>query len=407
MALPAWPNGWPSTSGFFKRDSMRILLSLTYYRPHVSGLTIYVERLAEALVRQGHDATVLASRHDPRLPTEEFRNGVRVVREPVAVNISKGPIMPGFARTAHRLAGEHDVVSLHLPQFEAAAIAAPARTLQKPVFATYHCDLNLPDGLANRVIDQAVYSANAVTATLADRIVAYTQDYADHSKLLRRFAGKIVVIPPPVVMASPTPEDVARFRNEHGLDGRPVLGYASRFATEKGIEYAIEAMPALIERFPGLVMLFAGPYREVIGEDAYRARLEPKIAALGDHWRFIGTLSSDRLPAFYSALDALLVTSVNSTESFGLVQVEAMLSGTPVVTSDLPGVRQPVTMTGMGKIAAVADTDSLTDQVGDLLENRDAFVRPRIEIEQIFDLDRTVEAYEALFEEGIARRRKR
>jgi len=82
---------------------LRILLSLTYYRPHVSGLTIYVQRLAEALAARGHTVTVLTSQYDKRLPQEEIINGVRVVREPVAFWISKGAIMPGYFRTAAQL----------------------------------------------------------------------------------------------------------------------------------------------------------------------------------------------------------------------------------------------------------------------------------------------------------------
>ncbi len=156
-------------------------------------------------------------------------------------------------------------------------------------------------------------------------------------------------------------------------------------------------MPELLTRFPNLKVLFAGPYRDVIGEEDYRARLEPRIKALGDHWEFLGTLNPERLPAFYGALDSLLVTSINSTESFGLVQVEAMLCGTPVVVSDLPGVRQPVRMTGMGEFVPVADTPGLIRRHRTGVGRPSPYVRPRAEIEQLFDFDVTVAAYEELF----------
>ena len=69
---------------------MRILLALYYYRPHMSGLTIYVERLAVTLARCGHTVTVLATQHDAKLPREEWSDGVRIVRVPVALRINKG-----------------------------------------------------------------------------------------------------------------------------------------------------------------------------------------------------------------------------------------------------------------------------------------------------------------------------
>ncbi len=62
---------------------MRILTALTYYRPHTSGLTIYAERLAKALVRRGHQVTVLTSRYDAALPAAEERDGIRILRVPV------------------------------------------------------------------------------------------------------------------------------------------------------------------------------------------------------------------------------------------------------------------------------------------------------------------------------------
>lgn len=377
---------------------MRILLSVTYYRPHVSGLTIYVERLARALARRGHQVTVLTSQHDRTLPSEELVDGVRIVRVQVIATLSKGPIMPRFGFIAAKLVRSHDVVSLHLPQVESMLVAATARAMGKPVALTYHCDLDLPAGGFNAVVSAAVSAANRATGHLADAVVAYTDDYAQHSPFLRSFRHKIEVISPPVAMPAPDPGAVYAFRNQHHLAGGPILGYASRFSTEKGIEYAIDAAPELIDRYSDLRILFAGPYQEVIGEDAYRGRLAPKIRALGDHWQFLGTLKPNELPAFYGSLDALLMTSINSTESFGLVQVEAMLCGTPVVATNLPGVRQPVLTTGMGEIVGIARSASLTEGIIKVIENRSEYVRPRADIAAIYDIDVTVSAYEALFE---------
>lgn len=381
---------------------MRVLMSLTYYRPNVSGLTIYVERLAARLVERGHSVTVLAAQHDASLPVEEYIEGVRVVRVPAAVTIGKAPLMPGYATTAYRLAREHDVVHLHLPQLEAALAAGAGRKAGKPVIVTYHCDLQLPAGLVNRAFDAGVYAANYTTATLADRIVAYTQDYADHSPLLRRFGEKITVIKPPVIQDPPTTAEIDAFRTRYRLGPGPVLGFASRLATEKGIEYAVQALPALIERFPDIHVVFAGPWENVVGEADYRERIEAMLAPYRDRWTFAGTLGGRQLAAFYGAIDLLLMTSINSTESFGLVQVEAMLCGTPVVATNLPGVRQPVTMTGMGQIVAIADSASLTRGIETVLAEPARFIRPREEIEEIFSLDRTISGYESLYAEQIA-----
>ena len=392
---------------------MRILVALTYYRPHISGLTIYVERLARALAGRGHTVTVLTSQYASSLPRDEVADCVRVVRVPVAFRVSKGVIMPSYGLWGTRLVREHDVLSVHLPQFDAWGLTLRGRLFGKPSVLTYHCDVRLPAGSLNRIAERAIDAANLVAAIAADRIVAYTHDYAAHSPLLRRFGSKLTVIPPPVVMRQPGPAEVAAFRAAHALVGRdgstrPRVGLAARFASEKGIDTVLEAAPTLLARFPDLEFLFAGPYENIIGEQHYRQRLAPAIAELGDRWKFLGPLDPEReMPAFFGALDCLVVSSINSTESFGLVQVEAMLCGVPVVATDLPGVREPVRTTGMGEIVSPGDAAALADAVTRVLEARATYVRSREEIADRFDLEHTVDRYEALFEEALAARRFR
>jgi glycosyltransferase involved in cell wall biosynthesis len=379
---------------------VKVLLVLTYYHPHVSGLTIYVKRLAAALAQHGHHVTVLTSRYDPSLPAKEVIDGVRVVRVPVLFRVSKGVIMPTFPLQAWRLIRQHDVVSVHLPQFEASLLAILARLARRPVALTYHCDLQLPRGWFNRIVDRVVFVSNYVAGRLAQAAVAYTEDFARHSHFLSRFLDKVHVISPPVIMPAPDEGQVAAFDRQHDLDGRPVVGMAARLATEKGVEVLIEAMPRLLEEFPRLKVLFAGQYQDVMGEEAYRDRLMPHIESLGEaHWEFLGILGQDQMPAFYAACDVLVVPSLNSTESFGLVQVEAMLCGTPSIASNLPGVRQPPRMTGMGEVTPIGDAGALAEAILRIVRNPGDYARPRAEIEETFSLERTVAGYEALFED--------
>ena len=378
---------------------MRVLLVLTYYHPHVSGLTIYVKRLAMALALRGHQVTVLTSQYNPDLPTEEEIDGVRVVRVPVVLRISKGVIMPAFPIKAWRLIREHDVVSIHLPQFEASLLSLLGRLAHRPMVLTYHCDLQLPKGWFNRVVDKVVFVSNYLAGHMAQAAVAYTRDFAEHSHFLSRFLSKVEVIPPPVIMPAPEPDEVEAFRRQHDLADRPVVGMAARLATEKGVEVLIEAMPRLLEAFPRLKVLFAGQYQDVMGEEAYYRRLMPMIERLGkDHWEFLGVLTQPQMAPFFAACDVLVVPSLNSTESFGLVQVEAMLCGTPSIASDLPGVRQPPKMTGMGEVVPVGDAYALAETILRVLRQPKEYQRPREWIEQTFSLEQTVTRYEELFD---------
>ena len=389
---------------------IRVLIVLTYYRPHTSGLTIYAERLAKGLARRGHVVTVMTSRYDRSLPLTEERDGVRIVRVPVAFRVSKGVIMPTFGFIATRLVHSHDVVSLHLPQFDAAGVAARARLMGKPSTLTYHCDLKLPAGPFNGFVNRVVDVMNYLAGLLADRVVAYTDDFAVHSPFLSRFAHKTVVIPPPVELPPASPEEVEAFARQVGLEGRsstasvhhscgPVIGMAARLAAEKGVEVLLDALPRVLEVYPNARVLFAGQYQNVLGEEAYARRLAPLLEKYRDRWTFLGVLSPKEMAAFYPNLDVLVVPSLNSTESFGLVQVEAMLCGTPSVASDLPGVRQPVLQTGMGEIVPVGDSRALAEAILRVVSRREQYIRSREEIARRWSTEQTAAAYEALFEQ--------
>jgi len=378
---------------------MKVLIVLTYYRPHTSGLTIYAERLARGLVARGHQVTVLTSRFDRSCPLEAWEDGVRVVRAPVLFRVSKGVIMPTFGWLATRLVRQHDVVSLHLPQFDAAGVAARARLMGRPAVLTYHCDLKLPPGPFNRLVNQVVRLMDRLAGLLADRVVAYTRDFADHSPFLRAFRHKLEVIPPPVELPEVGPAAVAAFARMHELDGRgPVIGMAARLAAEKGVEVLLRALPRVLEVYPGARVLFAGQHRDVLGEEAYARRLEPLLQEHRERWEFLGVLNPLQMAAFYPNLSCLVVPSLNSTESFGLVQVEAMLCGTPAVASDLPGVRQPVLQTGMGEVVPVGDSEALAGAILRVVTNRPDYVRPREEVTARFNTTLTARGYEALFE---------
>lgn len=379
---------------------MRILSVLTYYRPHASGLTIYAERLAKALARRGHQVTVMTSQYTQDLPLDEMVEGVRVVRVPVAFRVSKGVIMPRFGRMATQLVRENDVVQLHLPQFDAAGVAFRGRLWKKPTIITYHCDLLMPPGLLSWAANQGILLMNELAARFAHRIVTNTRDYAEHSPFLKRYLGKLEVIPPPIELPAVMPKAAHDFAQKTNPDGRrPVIGLASRFATEKGIEVLLDALPAILKEYPRAQVQFVGAYKNVVGEEAYFARLYPRIQAYENtgNWRFLGFISDAEMPAFFSNLDVLALPSLNSTESFGIVQIEAMTKGVPAVASDIPGVRQPVKMHGMGKTFPAGDAAALAQSLLEILGNRQAFIREPQPIQVQYLPDTIAESYERLF----------
>jgi glycosyltransferase involved in cell wall biosynthesis len=158
-------------------------------------------------------------------------------------------------------------------------------------------------------------------------------------------------------------------------------------------------MPRILQQYPRARVLFAGQYQNVLGEAEYARRLAPLIAGLGDAWKFLGVLDPERMAMFFGACDVTVLPSLNSTESFGLVQIESMLCGTPVVASDLPGVRQPVLSTGMGRIVPRRDAAALAAAILDVIEHRQELTVDPAVLRSIYDPAAVAEKYVALFQE--------
>ncbi|KAA3664364.1 MAG: glycosyltransferase [Chloroflexi bacterium] len=145
------------------------------------------------------------------------------------------------------------------------------------------------------------------------------------------------------------------------------------------------------------MVLHAGAYEDITGEEAYAARLAPLFEKYKNQYILLGNLDGADLTAFYKNLDVLTVTSLNSTESFGLVQIEAMRNGVPVAACALPGVRQPVTMTGMGEVTAVGDHYALAQALNSILDDQASYIKSPQLISDSFSPQQTATEYLGLF----------
>ena len=186
---------------------MNILFLLTYYHPHLSGLTVAARNRAEGLAERGHRVSVVCSRHKKELPEEEEVRGVRVIRLPVAWRAGKGVWMRGYTRRVLREAGVADVLVQCLPVSppEAVSAAVAARRSAKPLILDYACDLRLPRGWKARGVEAAVFQGHLVAGRAARAIVVSTQSYAEASPFLTRFRDLLRVIPLTMLIPPPDP----------------------------------------------------------------------------------------------------------------------------------------------------------------------------------------------------------
>jgi glycosyltransferase involved in cell wall biosynthesis len=289
---------------------------------------------------------------------------------------------------------EQDGVSVHTPLFETAFIGLAARLTGRKVVCTHHGDLVLPVGLVNRIITSVLFAFYRTLGAVTPAFVCHTRDYAENSYYLRPYLDRLVVVPPPVEVPPPNPERVAELRRRWAPEGGPILGFAGRFVEEKRPDLLIRSLEVVGTAYPDARIVFAGQH--LIPYESFWERNRELVDRYQDRLVFLGVVPSfQEMSDFYAACDVLVLTS--DTECFALVQVEAMLCGTPVVMTDTPGGRMPVRETGMGKIAPMGDAKAIGEAVVEVLKDRERYLKPFAEIQERYSFSRAMDAYEALF----------
>jgi glycosyltransferase involved in cell wall biosynthesis len=364
----------------------KLLVILNYYFPYVSGVSEYARTLCEELAKTGFEVTVLTANHNKLLP-EEIVNGVRVIRAPIIAKISKGTVSPQFVRLAYKLSKKADVVNAHLPMLESGIISSLID--KNKLIVTYQCDICLPANAFNALIVSVMDKSNYVCLKNAKRIMTTSIDYAGHSRVVAHFLEKVVEAGAPIKNYHKAP--VAAYPRKR-------IGFCGRIVEEKGIDILLEAYRELLSKRKDISLIIAGNYSSVAGGGIFQ-----KLKRYIDDYKissveFAGEIKEDDMERFYSSLDVFVLPSVNSMEAFGLVQIEAMRCGTPVVASDLPGVRTIIQKTGMGLVCRKKDSRHLADCIEQLLNNPDAFKKPLEVVERFFSTQATVETYRRVFE---------
>lgn len=374
---------------------MKILVALTYYYPHWTGLTAYAKRLAEGLAGRGHQITVLTAQFLPELPRDEIHNGVRILRLPTRMHMSRGVLMPRFIPELIRLARENDVLQVHTPMLETNLVTRIGLMHGKPTVITHHGDLVMPKNPKDQFIERVMTALMTQGEREAARITVHSCDYAEHSKFLSPFRDKLDCIYPPVELPEPDPEQVAKWRRELGLMDNQLVGFAGRFVEEKGFDFLLQAIPLVRAQVPNVKFVYAGEINVVYEHffDRWKHLVDQERESIVT----LGLIRDpQQLANFYRLNDVFALPS--RTDCFPSVQIEAMLSGTPVVATDIPGAREVVRVTGMGKLVKARDPQALANGLIEVLNRREAYRKSLAQIREVFDTERTLDEYAKLFE---------
>jgi phosphatidylinositol alpha-mannosyltransferase len=353
------------------------------------GVQFHVRDLAEVFIAEGHEVSVLApADEDARVPDYLTSCGRAV---PVRYNgsvarLTFGPVTS--ARVTRWLErGDFDVIHLHEPVTPSVSLMA-LWAAEDPVVATFHT--------AN-LRSRAMHAANPLLRSSLEKIrarIAVSEDASTTVSL--HLGGETYIIPNGVHVrrfssAAPRPE-------WRGSPEGPTLAFLGRVdEPRKGLQVALDALPTVLESFPRLRLLVAGP-----GDagDLLR-RVEPRVASAVE---VLGAVSDPDKAALLRSVDAYVAPHLGG-ESFGIVLVEAMAAGAPVVAADLPAFVRVLDGGRTGAVFRTGSASALADTLVALLsdpQHRAVLRAAGLARAQAFDWSRISRQVMAVYETVIA-----
>jgi phosphatidyl-myo-inositol alpha-mannosyltransferase len=329
---------------------MRIGMVCPYSFDVPGGVQSHVLQLAEVMRARGHNVSVLApSSPHVSLPDYVVSAG-RAIPIPYNGSVARIQLSPNVHGKVRRwlTEGEFDVLHLHEPNAPSLSLWA-LRIAEGPIVATFHTSTT--KSLSLSVFQGLLRPQNE---KIVGRIAV--------SDLARRWQMEALGSD---AVEIPNGVDVASYESAPLLPGYPrpsktVLFLGRYDESRKGMAVLVDALPALVERFPGLQLLIVGRGNE----DELRA----KVGGLAGHLRFLGQVDDAAKASALRSADVYCAPHTGG-ESFGIVLVEAMAAGTPVVASDLHAFRQVLRDGEAGRLVAVDDSAALVEGLIALLED--------------------------------------
>jgi rhamnosyl/mannosyltransferase len=310
----------------------------------------HLEALCQQLCNRV-DLEVLVSNTTAKTQSESL-DGVRLTRVGRVANVASTPFCPAIVSEIRRRRA--DLIHFHWPN-PAAALALLASRFQGRLIVTYHSDI-----VRQKMLGTICAPIQNSLLSRAQAIIATSPNYIASSAVLRRFASRCKVIPLGVAescFAAPSLDGVTQIRRQYG---EKLILSVGRLVYYKGFEYLIRAMSSVNGR---LLIAGNGPLETSLRQLRDDLGLKDRVI-------FLGNPSDDYLRACYHAADVFALASIARSEAFGIVQLEAMAAGTPVVNTNLATGVPFVSRDGeTGLTVEPKNADMLAEAIRTLLEN--------------------------------------
>jgi rhamnosyl/mannosyltransferase len=283
-----------------------------FYAPYKGGVETYLEGLCQYLAEAVQLQVIVAGEGARRA---ELIAGVPVVHLKTWKVVASTPLCEGMIEAIR--SWPCDIIHLNWPN-PFAVLAYLLSGCPAKLVVTYHSDV-----IRQRFLAAMFGPILKYALSLADAIIVTSPNFVDHSSTLRPFRHRCRVVPlgiRPECLLNTSDVEVAEIRAHFGT---PIIMAAGRLVYYKGLEYLITAMKTVNAH---LVIIGTGPLREQLQAQIGREGLGHRISLVGE---------VEHIAPYYHAADVFVLASIARSEAFGLVQLEAMVCGKPVVNTRL------------------------------------------------------------------------
>lgn len=334
---------------------MRVLQVSKFYPPAQGGIETVAWELSQGLRAAGVTMNVLCANRAPRSVVERAAAGYTVWRAASFGRVLSTSVTPALAGHLARLARDHDILHVHMPD-PAAALALWLTRPRAKLVLHWHSDvirqrtaLKLYAPLQNWLLERA------------DAVIATSDSYAAASQALKAWSGKLQVVPIGISDNAGLVNAAAVAAIRQQVRQRRIVFALGRMTYYKGFDVLIDAA----QRLPDDVAVIIGGDGELL--DHYRHDVARR--GLAGKVLLPGHLPDDELPSWFAACDVFCLPSNARSEAYGVAMLEAMVMGKPVVAADIAGSAVPwVNEHGTtGLNVAVGDARALADGIGLLL----------------------------------------
>jgi rhamnosyl/mannosyltransferase len=323
-----------------------------HYYPQAGGLENYARHCVKTLCKAGFRVVVFTSAHKgSRLAVDEV-DGVKVYRLPQLFTLSHTAVNPSWPLQLRSLFKSErvDIINAHTPVPVMADAARLARG-RRPIIVTYHCDLEKSGLIGKALCRLENVLLTKPTLAAASGVIATSDYYVEHSRVLNRINTKTSISAPGVdidVYCRPAAPQV--------VPGRFIfVAQLDRTHRHKGLDQLLEVLPLVRRTVPDLSLVVVGR-----GDDRERYAAKAVALDIADCVEFMGFVPDDALAKLYSSACAVVLPSQSDTEGFGMVILEAAACGTPAVATRVGGIPAAVVNGATGLLVPPADYDSLS-----------------------------------------------